>query len=80
MKKLLIIKSQEIKEIEKDYRLNKCQEHGHLPLLKPKCESMLNKINYNFIDNILLFFYTLNYSSKFIIHSSFFCYFLAFYY
>ena len=34
----------EIKEIEKDYRLNKCQEHGHLPLLKPKCESMLNKI------------------------------------
>ena len=34
----------EIKEIEKNYRLNKCVENGHLPALKDKCESMLNKI------------------------------------
>ena len=34
----------EIKEIEKDYKINKCKENGYLPSLKPICESMLNKI------------------------------------
>ena len=32
------------KKIGKDYKINKCKENGHLPSLKPHCESMLNKI------------------------------------
>ena len=34
----------EIKELEKDYKINKCKENGYLPSLKPHCESMINKI------------------------------------
>ena len=34
----------EIKELEKDYKINKCKENGYLPSLKPICESMLYKI------------------------------------
>jgi len=34
----------EIKEIENQYRINKCEKNGNLPSLKPKCEEMLNKI------------------------------------
>ena len=35
----------EIKELEKDYKINKCAENGNLPSLRPHCESMLNKID-----------------------------------
>ena len=35
----------EIKELEKDYKINKCTENGNLPSLRPHCESMLNKID-----------------------------------
>lgn len=35
----------EIKELEKDYKINKCKENGNLPSLKPVCETMLNKID-----------------------------------
>ena len=34
----------EIKEIENQYKINKCEKNGNLPSLKPKCEEMLNKI------------------------------------
>ena len=34
----------EIKELEKDFKINKCKENGYLPSLKPHCESMINKI------------------------------------
>ena len=35
----------EIKELEKNYKINKCKENGYLPSLKPHCESMLNQID-----------------------------------
>jgi len=35
----------QIKELERDYKINKCKENGHLPSLKPHCESMLNQID-----------------------------------
>ena len=34
----------EMKEIENQYKINKCEINGNLPSLKPKCEEMLNKI------------------------------------
>jgi hypothetical protein len=34
----------EIKEIENQYKINKCEKNGNLPSLKPKCVEMLNKI------------------------------------
>jgi len=34
----------EMKEIENQYQINKCNINGHLPSLKPKCAEMLNKI------------------------------------
>ena len=34
----------EIKEIENQYKINKCEKNGDLPSLKPKCEEMLNRI------------------------------------
>ena len=34
----------EIKEIENQYKINKCEKNGNLPHMKPKCEEMLNKI------------------------------------
>ena len=34
----------EIKEIENQYKINKCEKNGNLHSLKPKCEEMLNKI------------------------------------
>ena len=34
----------EMKEIENQYKINKCEKNGNLPSLKPKCEEMLNKI------------------------------------
>ena len=34
----------EIKKIESDYNINKCQIHGDLPSLKQKCQLMLDKI------------------------------------
>ena len=34
----------EIKEIENQYKIKKCEKNGNLPSLKPKCEEMLNKI------------------------------------
>ena len=34
----------EIKQLESDYKINKCNTHGELSLLKQKCELMLTKI------------------------------------
>ena len=34
----------EMKEIENQYKINKCNINGHLPSLKPKCAEVLNKI------------------------------------
>ena len=34
----------EIKEIESNYRINKCEINGELPSLKQKCELMRSKI------------------------------------
>ena len=34
----------EIKKIESDYRINKCEINGELPSLKQKCQLMLSQI------------------------------------